>query len=112
MPPTPPRIESVRKSLFGFLRQRYGMTAGELTPVEVGEHLRERGVCDDLVQRTIDFLHTLAAAEFAPGLVPDSHAALAAAAAELTRLLDQGKVQGAASAFQYSGSGAVTVTGS
>jgi len=112
MVPSPPPIGSVRRTLFGFLRQRYGMTAGELTPVEVGEHLRERGVREELVQRTNGLLRTLAAAEFAPGLVTDSHAALAAAAADLMRLLDRARDQGADSAFQYSGSGAVTVTGS
>lgn len=58
----------VRRTVTDYLRRRYRMPLGEITPLDAARRLSAAGVVPVLVAECAALLETCAAAEFAPGL--------------------------------------------
>ena len=69
-----------------FLRRRFALPPGEVTPRDAEGCLRRAGVEEGLARACADLLETCAAAEFAPGVASVSPDELSAYAG---RLIDQ-----------------------
>jgi hypothetical protein len=80
-------VHEVRELVQKVLRARFGLPAGEITPHDAAERLRQAGVRDDLASESAELLESCAAAEFAPGVNPVSLPELIARAERLTTQL-------------------------
>ncbi len=78
-----PTIEGVRQTMQDFLRRRFRLPPGEVTPRDAADCLRGAGVEEGLARACADLLETCATAEFAPGVVALSPTDLAAYARKL-----------------------------
>src|SRR5262249_58156358 len=83
-PPAPaPTFAGVRQTLQDFLRRRFHLPPGEVTPHDAAECLRHGGVPEGLARSFGALLETCDTAEFAPGVVSTSPSDLAAYARQL-----------------------------
>jgi hypothetical protein len=83
-PPAPaPTFAGVRQTLQDFLRRRFHLSPGEVTPHDAAECLRRGGVPEGLARSFGALLETCDTAEFAPGVVSTSPSDLAAYARQL-----------------------------
>jgi hypothetical protein len=80
-------ITAIRQALTDFLRARFRMPPGEITPGDAAARLQEAGIEEALARQFAALMETCAAAEFAPGLIAVSVAELSAEAERLIRAL-------------------------
>jgi hypothetical protein len=80
-------VSEVRQALTDFLRARFRMQPGEITPGDAERRLQEAGVEASLAQQFAKLMETCAVAEFAPGLSTVSPTELSAEAEALIRAL-------------------------
>jgi len=85
---------AVAKALNGFLKDRFGEPASGLTREELLSYLTERGVEDDLAQRTAELLETCERARYAPGEATEAEDELASRAGGLVGELDRAPAGG------------------
>jgi hypothetical protein len=80
-------VHEVRELVQKALRARFGLPAGEITPRDAAERLRQAGIGDALASQCAELLETCVAAEFAPGVNPVSLPELIARAERLVAQL-------------------------
>jgi hypothetical protein len=83
----PASVAEVGELLHDFLRSRFALPAGEVTPHDAAVCLRGAGVAEEQVHACQELLQTCAAAEFAPGMLDVSVSELADTAAKLIERL-------------------------
>jgi hypothetical protein len=84
-----PTAAGVRQLLADFLRARFQMPPGEITPHDAAERLREAGIHTRLSREFAELLEHCVAAEFAPGLMAASGADLAVRADRLIQAVER-----------------------
>jgi hypothetical protein len=75
----------IREVVQDFLRRRFQLPPGEITPHEAVEHLRKAGVGEGSIRGCAELLESCTAVEFAPGLRSPGVAELAAEAERVLR---------------------------
>src|SRR5262249_42221066 len=76
-------VEQVQSSLHDFLRARFSLPSGEITPQAAAECLRQAGVDASVAKHCEELLETCAAMLFAPGVIEIMPAELAGRAEQL-----------------------------